>query len=111
MALRKIAQAAGSKGGEAAPLLDFQDWPGIVEYLTMTVYPDGQAREPSALIVVSDGSSWRVCLSDKDNGRTMWKTGVTLLDTLQAIEDGLREDDPTMWRQAAAKSPKGRKRS
>lgn len=92
-------------------MLDALDWPGIVEYLTATVYPDGQAREPSALIVVSDGSSWRVCLSDKDNGRTLWKAGVTLLDALQAVEEAVKADDPGVWRQSAAKSPKGRKRA
>lgn len=110
MALRKITQQAGSATGGGPGCADMATWPGILEYLQTTAYPDGLAREPSCLIIVADGSGWRGCLSDKDNQRTLWKTAATIEDLLLMIETALQEDDPAAWRQSSAAKFKGKKR-
>jgi hypothetical protein len=111
MALRKIV---GQTGGGAAPvgtLADVATWPCLVEYLTMTSYPDGAARQVASLIVVADSSSWRGCVSDKDNDRTLWRSSATLEGLLLELEQALAADDPASWRQAGGGFKGKRKRS
>lgn len=110
MALRKV-QPSAAGGANAGPgVADAASWPHLLEYLTETKYPDGSAREPSALIIVADGTGWRGCVSDKDNARTLWKTADSVEGLLLALEEALASDDPTVWRQSAAAKFKGKKR-
>ena len=111
VALRKIDQATDAVAFEGLSVGDVKEYTTIVEYLAVSKYPDGQARQTSSLVVLCDGRAWRVCLSDRDNGRTMWKTGQTLLEALEALELGLVADDPGDWRKAAAVDQKQKKRS
>jgi len=109
MALRKLDQAIDTARAKGATVADAGEYPLMLEYLCSNTYPDGSKRETSSLVVVSDGSSWRVCLSDRDNARVMWKTSPTLQDALQAIELALMADDPGDWRRSAEASGKRRK--
>lgn len=109
MALKKVEMGASQKAAGQVAVTDADALPLILEYLMTEAYPDGSKRVTSSLVVVSDGSSWRVCLSDKDNSRVMWKSGPTLLDALQAVEMGLMADDPSDWRRSADASVKRRK--
>lgn len=109
MALKKVDQAVQQRQGGAVTVADAEELPLILEHLTAEAYPDGSKRQTSSLVVVSDGGSWRVCLSDKDNGRVMWKSGPTLQDAFQAIELALMADDPGDWRKSADASGKRRK--
>lgn len=111
MAVRKIVAQplpAAEQGGTVA---EVSEYPNIIEYLTTAKYDDGSARTTSVLIVVCDGPQWRVCLTDKDNGRTLWKTGSSILEALTAIELALMEDDPTQWRKSAGPPTRGKKRT
>ena len=109
VALKKVQDAAGGvhseKGKEPA---DAPLYTNIWEHLSCTRYPDGTARQTSTIIIVAGDAGWRGCLSDKDNGRVMWKTGDTLESLLNAIETALNEDDPRDWRRAS-EPPKKRR--
>lgn len=109
MALRKIDHSVQQSRGYGPQVPDAALYPLIVEYLSAETYPDGEKRQPSSLVVLSDGTSWRVCLSDRDNGRVLWKTGDTVVAALEAVELALMEDDPAAWRRAADASGKRRK--
>lgn len=111
MALRKIVSQPGSAAVSGPGIEDRATWPTLVEYLTSTAYPDGQARQPSALVIVADANGWRGCLSDKDNLRSLWKTATTLEALLLLLEEAASSDDPTQWRQSAEGKFKGKKRS
>lgn len=111
MALRKIVAQAGSAGSGGPGVSDAKTWPTLVEYLTVTSYPDGQPRVPSALVIVADSNGWKGCLSDKDNQRSMWKSSDTLEGLLLALEEGAASEDPSAWRQSAEAKWKGKKRS
>lgn len=111
MALRKVVAAVGSPGGGGPGVSDAKSWPTLVEYLTMTSYPDGQPRVPSALVIVADSNGWKGCLSDKDNERSLWKTSDTLEGLLLSLEEAAATDDPSQWRQSSAGKFKGKKRS
>jgi hypothetical protein len=110
--LRKVVSASQPAAASGGPgVADAASWPCLLEYLTATVYPDGQARETSAVIIVCDAAGWRGCVSDKDNGRTLWRAATTLEGLLLSLEEALATDDPAAWRQAAGKALKGKKRS
>jgi len=107
--LRKVSEVCKPVAGQAGGHADLADYTHILEYLTVQQYPDGSPRETSALVVVADAVCWRVCLSDKDNGRVMWKTGDTLAGTLMSIEMSLIEEDNSAWRQAGGAKQKKKK--
>lgn len=109
MALRKLEQGVVSGGSRGVSVTDAGAYPQVLEYLASAVYPDGSPRQTSSLVIVSDGQAWRVCLSDKDNSRVMWKTGGTLVEALEAVELALMADDPSDWRRSAEASGKRRK--
>lgn len=111
MALKKVTTPAASAAASGPGVEDRAAFPLLLEYLAETKYPDGTAREPSALIIVADVSGWRGCVSDKDNGRTLWKTATTVEGLLLALEEALAVDDPSLWRAASATKFKGKKRS
>lgn len=109
MALRKLEQGVASSQSRGVNVADAGAYPQVLEYLASDKYPDGSSRQTSSLVIVSDGQAWRVCLSDKDNQRVMWKTGATLVEALEAIELALMADDPSDWRRSAEASGKRRK--
>lgn len=110
MALRKITRQPGSAPGGGPGASDATQFPALWEHLTATQYPDGSVRETSSIIIVADHQGWRGCLSDKDNGRTMWKTASSVEELLLVLEEGAASDDPTAWRQSAGSKFKGKKR-
>jgi len=107
--LRRIDHSFDAAKSKSASVADAVEYPQMIEYLTAERYPDGSARKPSSLVVLCDGQSWRVCLSDRDNERVLWKAGPTLKDALEAIELSLLGDDPTEWRRSADAQGKKKK--
>lgn len=111
MALRKVVAEATSPGVASAGATDAGQWPNLLEHMTMDRYPDGSARKLSCVVITAGPAGWQGCVSDKDNGRVMWKTAATLEGLLLALEDGLAADDPSTWRQSADTKFRGKKRS
>lgn len=111
VALKKIQQALHSPGSSTPGHVDAGVWPSLLEYLSVSSYPDGSPRQTSSLIVLADGNAWKVCLSDKDNGRVLWKSGPTLQEALESVELALMADDPADWRRSAEATGAKRKRS
>lgn len=109
MALKKVLRQAAEKTPGGPGVTDAGDFPTLIEYLTLTAYPDGTKRETAALIIVADAGGWRGCLSDKDNARSLWKASDSVLGLLMALEQAAAEDDPGAWRQQQGTSRKGRK--
>lgn len=111
MAVRKIVPQTATTGTAPVSVAEANEYPNVLEYLLTAKYDDGSPRTTSVLICVCDGPQWRLCLTDKDNDRTLWKTGGSILEALTAIELSLMEDDPTQWRKSAGGDKKPRKRS
>jgi hypothetical protein len=61
--------------------------PVVTEYLTSTVWDDGTPRERSTLIVVIEAGMLKVCLSDKATGRSLWRSGSSLEEVIQGMEE------------------------
>jgi hypothetical protein len=111
MALKKVLKQAAQGSPVGPGISDAGEFPTLIEYLTQTAYPDGTKRETATLIIVADTGGWRGCLSDKDNQRSMWKAGDSVLGLLLALEQGAAEDDPSQWRAQGGTAGKGKKRS
>lgn len=84
--------------------------PGLLEFLTITNYPDGSVRQRSTIGVFVEDGLVKVCLNDRDTSRTLWRSGQSLEDCLLSLEVALQEPG-TDWRQSSTgKAPaRGRK--
>lgn len=82
-----------------------QQYPAMLEYLTLGVWGDGSARERSTLLVLWEEGVWKVCLNDRACGRSLWASGATCNDALEALEARLT-DPAADWRKAR---PRGKK--
>lgn len=111
VALRKLNQDIDTRAARGVTVEETEAYPLMLEYLTHDKYDDGSSRETSVLIVVCDNAGWRICLTDKDNNRTLWKAGTSLPEALGSIELALMADDPTEWRKSAAAAGSKKKRS
>lgn len=71
--------------------------PLLWAHLTDSSWDDGTARQRSTLTVFCDGGLWKVCLNDREGGRSAFQSGETLEAALEATEHGL-EADSLPWR-------------
>lgn len=99
-----------SNGPGNAPCLDdafAKKYPALTEFLTVSVLPDGQLRQPSSLTLFCEESVFKLCLSERDRGLTLWATGDTLLDALKQLEGRLASPKPE-WRKGRSKGQQRR---
>lgn len=64
--------------------------PAVHEFLTLTTLPDGSSRQVATLIVFADAGAIKVCLSDRQTGRSLWATADTLDDALGALDEAIQ---------------------
>jgi hypothetical protein len=60
--------------------------PAVLEYLTMTQWEDGTPRTASSMLFFAEEGVIKVCLSDRDQGLTLWRSGASLEDCIAACE-------------------------
>lgn len=73
--------------------------PAVVEYLTATAYPDGSQRERSTISLFLEDGVVKACLSDRDQARTLWRSGASVEDALMAVESAVA-DGTADWRKS-----------
>jgi hypothetical protein len=111
MGLLKKPQGGSGQGGPKKANVDedFQkDYPYVWEYLTASAYDDGTPRQTATLTLFADGGVWSCALTDRQEDRTCWCSGLTLRALLLALEDRCQEAGS--WR-AKKGQGKGGKRS
>lgn len=84
-------------------------FPALWDYLSATVYTDGSPRRPSTLLLFTEDSVWKVCLSDRACDRTAWAAGDTPIEALDALEHALA-DGGVVWRRKPQAGPGGGKK-
>lgn len=89
--------AAPPVDGDAAFL---QAFPTIYDYLTCCEYSGGEARVPSTLLCFCEDALWKCCLNDRDNARSAWSAGRSVLECLKGLEVSL-EAATIEWRRSA----------
>lgn len=100
-----LSKLDSSSKGSPAPLSALTGvlsiTPGVVEYLTAVSYPDGSSRERSTISVFLEDGVVKACLSDRDQARTLWRSGPSVEDALMALEAAV-VDGTADWRRSGA---------
>lgn len=73
-------------------------YPALWEYLTLDAYEDGEARLTSMLMFFAEDGCFKGCLQDRQEGRSLWVTGESLVLCLDALEARLQAGNAD-WRQ------------
>lgn len=97
----------------AAPPVDgdvsvMQTFPTLYDYLTCVQYEGGATRVPATLLCFCEDGMWKACLNDRDNARSAWSAGRSLLECMKSLERSL-EDATVEWRRSAGQG-KGKPR-
>lgn len=71
--------------------------PTLWLYLSAKVWPDGEVRKRSSLVVFCEDGMLKGCLSDRDTDSSLWAASSTFSGLLEALEGRLTEDVPE-WR-------------
>ena len=106
--LHRLPPASGNgiPDGPAAAGEWSSSFPALAEFLAATSWSDASPRTPGTLTLFTDGSSWKICLSDKAQSLVAFVTGLSPLEAFQAAERGL-VSNCLDWR---ASSPTNRNR-
>jgi hypothetical protein len=79
--------------GPPSPPIDPGGWgrlyPALVEFLTATQWEDHAPRLPGTMTLFCDGSVWKLCLSDRAQGRVAFTSSCSPDELLAAAESGL----------------------
>lgn len=111
MSLLEEPSQEGGKGKKGKDNVDkeFQKkYPWVWEYLSAAAYKSGKPRQTATLTLFCDGGVWSCALTDREEDRTCWCSGLTLEGLLEALEQ--RVTDAGSWRQRKA-GGRGGKRS
>lgn len=95
--------AGGMDGGPAGPaprgdLLGHL--PTLLDYLAVDRYDSGELRTVSTLLLFTDSGTWKTCLNDRESSRSLWASGRTPEEALEALETML-ETGSGEWRHSA----------
>ncbi len=82
--------------------------PTLYQFLTDDKWDDGSQREPGTLLLFADAGRFKACLNDRDSGRSVFVSAVSLEGILEALEEGLAGDS-LEWREKKGPAGKGRR--
>ena len=71
--------------------------PSLFEMLTASPSVNGRRRMVSTMTVVAEDGVWKAGLRDRDHAVSLWTSGSTLQEALDALERALQER-PVAWR-------------
>lgn len=110
---KQSSDVEGSAGQTAAPEVCKGDIVGEAswEFLTARAYEDGQARETGTLLVFYEDGLVKMCVIDRDNGRTAFLSSPEgIKAAFQKLEKGIREEKLD-WRRKRDPGPAKGKRT
>lgn len=94
----------GPSGSAAVPAEELTRWPALLEFLTATAWPDGEARQTGSLLVFVDEGTLKACLNDRSQGSVAFVTGRGLADLCDVAEASLQTDSLD-WRRSKDRKP------
>lgn len=83
-------------------------YPTVWQYLVADSYPDGQVRQRSTIMLITEGDVVKLCLNDRDNNQSLWVTGSSLGATLKALEAAVTSE-VAPWRENKPYEPRPKK--
>ena len=82
-----------------------EDFPALSEFLLIRKMDDGTVRQGASLLIFAEDGVWKACLNDRAEERTLWCSGSTFADLLDALEAMLQSDSP-QWRKPGPRKAK-----
>jgi len=73
-------------------------YPAVWEYVTVRLWR-GQVRQTSTLLFFREDGQWKVCCSDRDTDRVLFRSGDSIHEALDALEKALASPRAD-WRQS-----------
>ena len=105
--LKRLKEAVARPGN--APAATDAEWqklyPAIVEYMTLVMDDDKQQRQTSTLLLFAEGRVWKACLGDRETELSLWASGESVAELLEALEAMLESSTPG-WRSKGKRIPK-----
>lgn len=114
MSLKKRTWGVGSGDAPSVSqaVYNEEEWlkkyPLLLEFLTRSLWGEGDFRKPGSIILFAEDGQFKVCLNDKDADGIAFVSKTTIKGVLEAAEKGLREDTLD-WRLTAAGRQRKRK--
>lgn len=109
-----LSRGSRSTVGQPASVVNDPDMrdklPVLYDFLTLTVWDDGDPREPGTVLIMAQDGMWKVWLNDKDGDRTAFLSADTFIGLL-AMCDARLGADSVPWRRAGEGRKGGRKSS
>lgn len=94
---KKLEDSSSASSGQALPGKVLTAYANVLEFLSMTSWPDGPKRMTGSLRLSVEGSQWKAVVSDAENARVAFVTGDTPDALLKSLDRGL-EADTLDWR-------------
>lgn len=110
MGLKRPEPLSGNGGvpASAAEGMLPKSYPTLFAMLSDSSYEDGSARQTATLLMFVEGGTVKLCLNDRDNGRTAWAAATSLENAMKSLEGRLVKDQ-VEWRPSGQGKPSGRK--
>jgi hypothetical protein len=110
--LRKtMASTNGTPVGKQWPDDAFKrDYPALAEYLGLTAWEDGTAREPCSLLLFKGDGRLKGMLRDREAGQVAFLTAGNLFELLEAFEAALVRSELDWRKDRGSAAAGGRKR-
>jgi len=84
------------------------EFPNLYDHLFATTYEDGSGRMTSTMLIFSENGVLKLCLNDRDNGRSVFITATEFLSLFSVIETGLASNSLD-WRSRRQSGDNGNK--
>lgn len=94
MALQRFAGGAAGPSSSSRPPTCcpwLGKFPTVVEFLSMSLWPDGARRETGTITLLCESGQWKAALNDRDANVSAFVSGETMTALFKAIEEGLTE--------------------
>lgn len=105
--------SAGDGGSSAVdmatPTKHWQAMPALWEFLTVTVWDDGEERRTGTLLLFTEEGRWKCCVNDRDAGLVTFVAAESPDQLLRSVDKGLVEDTLD-WRKSQG-APTSRRKS
>jgi len=102
------AAASEAKGAVATDATFERSHPTLFAFMTL-LEEEGKPRSPSSLVIFTEDGTWKGCLTERDAGLQLWRTGETLAKLLGALEKALASGQAD-WRRRFNAEGKGKGR-
>lgn len=90
---RPVKVEGSERPASAAEDTEFQGlYPSLWDQLSALAYDDGTPRQTASLTIFVEDGQVKLCLGDREEGRTGWCSGRSLSEALGRLDEALRCD-------------------